>query len=131
MTPQQQELLLTVARILRAHLKDTADHSPVGYDQIIADIRDLNLALRPFESNVAAIQPNGASPAPANEIEAAKQVFRDGPKHEDGRSKASTSYLQRKMQWTYNRAAAVIEALVAEGWVTEPDSAGRRFVLGQ
>ena len=54
MTPEQQELLLTTARILRAHLKDTADHSPVGYDQIIQDVRDLNLALRPFESNVTA-----------------------------------------------------------------------------
>ena len=59
MTPDQQSLLLATARILRAHLKDTADTSPVGYTAIIADIRDLNLALRPFESNVSALHPNG------------------------------------------------------------------------
>ena len=58
MTAEQQDLLLTTARILRAHLKDTADTSPVNYDAIIQDVRDLNLALRPFESNVSALQPN-------------------------------------------------------------------------
>lgn len=58
MTQQEQELLLTTARILRAHLKDTADHSPAGYDQIIQDVRAMNFALRPFESNVSAIRPN-------------------------------------------------------------------------
>lgn len=66
MTPEDkdrkafEELTLTTARILRAHLKDTADSSPVKYETIIQDVRDLNLALRPFESNVTALHPNAA-----------------------------------------------------------------------
>lgn len=59
MTDEQQILLLTTARILRAHLKDTADQSPVRYNDIIQDVRDLNLALRPYESNVTALHPHG------------------------------------------------------------------------
>lgn len=59
MTDEQQELLLTTARILQSHLKDTADHSPVKYEVIIQEVRDMNLALRPFESNVTALHPHG------------------------------------------------------------------------
>jgi len=55
-TEDQQGLLLTTARILRAHLRDCV---PVSRDQM-QDIQDLNRALRPFESTVTALRPNAA-----------------------------------------------------------------------
>lgn len=64
------------------------------------------------------------------DIDKAKAVFRDKPKGDDGKISGSTSYLQRKMQWGYNHAAAVIEHLVTEAWLTEPDHVGRRTVVG-
>jgi hypothetical protein len=54
MSKEEQELLLTTARILRAHLRDCV---PISRDQM-QDIQDLNHALRPFESNVTALHPN-------------------------------------------------------------------------
>ncbi|MEE8294556.1 MAG: DNA translocase FtsK 4TM domain-containing protein [Sphingomonadales bacterium] len=43
--------------------------------------------------------------------------------------KASTSYLQRRLQIGYNRAANLIEEMEAMGVVSEPNSKGRREVL--
>lgn len=47
MTHREQELLLSVARILRAHLKDHAYHQ--GFDQAMADHAELDMALKPFD----------------------------------------------------------------------------------
>lgn len=43
--------------------------------------------------------------------------------------KASTSYLQRRLQIGYNRAANLIEEMESMGIVSEPNSKGRREVL--
>lgn len=66
-----------------------------------------------------------------SDMEKAKQVYRDKPKDAQGRMTGSTSYLQRKMQWGYNHAAAVIEQLEADGWLTAPDHSGVRLVIGE
>lgn len=55
-----------------------------------------------------------------NDIERAKVLLREKP---------STSYLQRKMQITYNKASSIITALEEEGFISSSDSAGRRTVL--
>jgi S-DNA-T family DNA segregation ATPase FtsK/SpoIIIE len=53
--------------------------------------------------------------------EAVDIVTRDG--------KASTSFIQRRLQIGYNRAARLMERMETEGLVSKPDRVGRREVL--
>ena len=43
--------------------------------------------------------------------------------------KASTSYLQRKLQIGYNRAARIIDMMEAEGIVSKANHVGKRDIL--
>jgi uncharacterized protein (UPF0335 family) len=43
--------------------------------------------------------------------------------------KGSVSYLQRRLQLTYNRAAAIMEQMEADGLVGKPNHAGKREIL--
>jgi S-DNA-T family DNA segregation ATPase FtsK/SpoIIIE len=43
--------------------------------------------------------------------------------------KASTSYLQRRLQIGYNRAATLIERMEKEGVISEANAAGKREIL--
>ena len=43
--------------------------------------------------------------------------------------KASTSFLQRKLQIGYNRAARIIDMMEAEGVVSKSNHVGKRDVL--
>ena len=43
--------------------------------------------------------------------------------------KASTSFLQRKLQIGYNRAARIIDMMEADGVVSKPNHVGKRDVL--
>jgi S-DNA-T family DNA segregation ATPase FtsK/SpoIIIE len=43
--------------------------------------------------------------------------------------KASTSYVQRRLQIGYNRAATLIERMEAEGVISAPNHAGKREIL--
>ena len=43
--------------------------------------------------------------------------------------KASTSYIQRRLQIGYNRAASLIERMEREGVVTAANHAGKRDIL--
>ena len=43
--------------------------------------------------------------------------------------KCSTSYIQRRLQIGYNRAASLIERMEKEGVVGQPNHAGKREVL--
>ncbi|MFO1128892.1 MAG: DNA translocase FtsK 4TM domain-containing protein [Rhodospirillales bacterium] len=54
--------------------------------------------------------------------EAVEVVRREG--------KVSTSFIQRRLQIGYNRAARIVERMEAEGMVSKPDRVGRREVLG-
>jgi DNA segregation ATPase FtsK/SpoIIIE-like protein len=53
-------------------------------------------------------------------IETAKELLRE---------KVSTSYLQRKMQITYNSAAALMEFFEKTGLISEPSDCGVRTLL--
>jgi S-DNA-T family DNA segregation ATPase FtsK/SpoIIIE len=65
----------------------------------------------------------GGGDAPGDDLygEAVSVVANEG--------KASTSYVQRRLQIGYNRAARIIERMEAEGLVSKPDRVGRREVL--
>ena len=43
--------------------------------------------------------------------------------------KASTSYVQRRLNIGYNKAANIIEKMENDGIISEPDSYGRREIL--
>jgi S-DNA-T family DNA segregation ATPase FtsK/SpoIIIE len=43
--------------------------------------------------------------------------------------KATTSYLQRRLQIGYNRAASLIERMEREGVIGQPNHAGKREIL--
>ena len=43
--------------------------------------------------------------------------------------KASTSYIQRRLQVGYNRAASLMERMEKEGVVGQPNHAGKREIL--
>ena len=66
---------------------------------------------------------HGESSAPTDELydQAVAIVGRD--------KRASTSYIQRKLQIGYNRAARIIEQMEDEGVVSAPNHAGKREVL--
>ena len=55
--------------------------------------------------------------------EAVETVLREG--------KASTSFVQRRLQIGYNRAARLVERMETEGLVTKADRVGRREVLAE
>ena len=44
-------------------------------------------------------------------------------------NRASTSYVQRRLQIGYNRAASLIEKMEEEGVISQPNHAGKREVL--
>ena len=43
--------------------------------------------------------------------------------------KASTSYIQRRLQIGYNRAASLMERMEKEGIIGQPNHAGKREIL--
>jgi S-DNA-T family DNA segregation ATPase FtsK/SpoIIIE len=43
--------------------------------------------------------------------------------------RVSTSYIQRKLQIGYNRAARIIEEMEDQGIISEPNSQGKREIL--
>jgi len=43
--------------------------------------------------------------------------------------RVSTSYIQRKLQIGYNRAARIIEEMEEKGIISEPNNQGKREIL--
>ena len=84
----------------------------------------LDAVLEETDGDGADILPFNRSGAPETDDlyrEAIEIVVRDG--------RASTSYVQRRLQIGYNRAARIIERMEEEGIVSPPNHAGKREVL--
>jgi DNA segregation ATPase FtsK/SpoIIIE, S-DNA-T family len=73
------------------------------------------------EPDVAPTEEEDDSETAALYREAVEVVLRDG--------KASTSFVQRRLQIGYNRAARLVERMEAEGLVSKADRVGRREIL--
>jgi hypothetical protein len=56
MNKEEKELLLTVARILRSHM---GDHHNRDWKYLPDDLKMLRVALKPFESNIVDLTPDG------------------------------------------------------------------------
>lgn len=55
MSKEQEELLLTVARLLRSHM---SDHHNNNFKFLPDDLKMLRQALKPFENNIVDLHPD-------------------------------------------------------------------------
>ena len=103
-----------------AHLKMQA--KPQYLEEVLAD-EDAPAAAAGEEGEEAAVFDAGAFGAPSGDLydQAVATVLRD--------KKASTSYVQRRLQIGYNRAASLMERMEKEGIVGPANHAGKREIL--
>ena len=64
-----------------------------------------------------------------NENEKKDQLYMNAIELVKSEGKASTSFLQRKLQIGYNRAARIIDMMEEEGIVSKPNHVGKREIL--
>lgn len=86
--------------------------------QAVADL----IAVWPEISASRALPPPPAPPSEETLIAQARAILISD-------KRASTSYLQRKLQIGYNKAASLIEQLERDGVISAPDATGKRTVL--
>jgi S-DNA-T family DNA segregation ATPase FtsK/SpoIIIE len=65
----------------------------------------------------------------AESDEDSDELYRDAVGIVLNEGKASTSFVQRRLQIGYNRAARLVERMESEGLVSKADRVGRREVL--
>jgi DNA segregation ATPase FtsK/SpoIIIE-like protein len=71
-------------------------------------------------------------PDPEEELRRAFGFLVEKRDRQDGEAMTGcTSYVQRKLQCGYNRAALLLDQMVESGWITEPDNVGARRLLPQ
>ena len=64
-----------------------------------------------------------------NENEKKDQLYKEAIELVKSEGKASTSFLQRKLQIGYNRAARIIDMMEDDGIVSKANHVGKREVL--
>ena len=64
-----------------------------------------------------------------NENEKKDQLYKNAIELVKSEGKASTSFLQRKLQIGYNRAARIVDMMEDDGIVSKPNHAGKREIL--
>jgi S-DNA-T family DNA segregation ATPase FtsK/SpoIIIE len=100
-----------------AHLKSQ------GRPEYLADVLVEDTEETRGEEDDGAVFDQGAFGAPSGDLydQAVAVVLRD--------KKASTSYIQRRLQIGYNRAASLMERMEKEGIVGAANHAGKREIL--
>jgi S-DNA-T family DNA segregation ATPase FtsK/SpoIIIE len=104
-------------------------HAPFTTEEEIETIVEFLKAQRVVEYNdnfLAESVDNGVT----EEIEDKDELYEDAKQIILNEGKTSISYLQRRLQIGYNRAANIIEQLEASGFLSEPNSKGQREILG-
>ncbi len=64
-----------------------------------------------------------------NESEKKDQLYQNAIELVKSEGKASTSFLQRKLQIGYNRAARIIDVMEEDGIVSKANHVGKREIL--
>lgn len=103
---------------LRFEMMTTARDAWSTAHQAVADL----IAVWPEISAWRALPPTPAPPSDQTLIAQARDML-------IADKRASTSYLQRKLQIGYNKAASLIERFEREGVISPPDATGKRTVL--
>jgi S-DNA-T family DNA segregation ATPase FtsK/SpoIIIE len=104
-------------------------HAPFTTEEEIETIVEFLKAQRVVEYNdnfLAESVDNGVT----EKIEDKDELYEDAKQIILNEGKTSISYLQRRLQIGYNRAANIIEQLEASGFLSEPNSKGQREILG-
>jgi S-DNA-T family DNA segregation ATPase FtsK/SpoIIIE len=65
----------------------------------------------------------------SNESEKKDQLYKNAIELVKSEGKASTSFLQRKLQIGYNRAARIIDMMEDDGIVSKANHVGKREIL--
>ena len=104
-----------------AHLK--AQGQPDYLDSVTADDAEVEAAESDAEADVAVFDKGAIASEDGQELydQAVKIVLRD--------KKCSVSYVQRRMQIGYNRAASLIERMEKEGVLGPASHSGKREIL--
>ena len=94
-------------------------------EQIISELKKINNLAFDFEQKIdeKELGSNSENQGDKDELyQSAVEIIR-------AEGKASTSFLQRKLQIGYNRAARIIDMMEAEGIVSKANHVGKRDVL--
>ena len=110
----------------------TRVHGPfVSDSEVEAVVRSLKAQGEPRYIEAVTEPDDGEDPiAPLGEgDEDTDELYRDAVGIVLNEGKASTSFVQRRLQIGYNRAARLVERMESEGLVSKADRVGRREVL--
>jgi DNA segregation ATPase FtsK/SpoIIIE-like protein len=65
----------------------------------------------------------------ASQIKKARAALKEKAKGPANKMTGCTSYIQRSLQCGYNRAALIIDYLVSDKFISEPDDTGARHLI--
>jgi len=105
-------------------------HAPFMTEEEIETIVEFLKAQRSVEYNEEFLSESVDSSDSSVDLEDKDELFEDAKQIILKEGKTSISYLQRRLQIGYNRAANIIEQLEASGFLSEPNSKGQREILG-
>jgi S-DNA-T family DNA segregation ATPase FtsK/SpoIIIE len=109
----------------------TRVHGPFVSDgEVEAVVQSLKAQGEPqYIEAVTETEEDEAFTAPLGDDEDSDELYREAVEIVLNEGKASTSFVQRRLQIGYNRAARLVERMESEGLVSKADRVGRREIL--
>ena len=109
----------------------TRVHGPFVSDgEVEAVVQSLKAQGEPqYIDAVTETEEDEAFTAPLGDDEDSDELYREAVGIVLNEGKASTSFVQRRLQIGYNRAARLVERMESEGLVSKADRVGRREIL--